>query len=192
MARKNKKKGLPKPKRLRMQANHTWTAPKGFKILVIDRGAVSFNIPRDWHLEKLEPVELYDKPQPDDNARLTVSFWRLPGGVDWSKLPLDELLLKSTEDADGNHDIIERGEVITVAREDVAIIWTRHKFIDPVEKREAYTLIAMGRGWNIHILATMDVWVEDLTKYQHVWDELLRSLQLGRYIEDPTRGEVLQ
>lgn len=172
----------------KLKPNHTWQAPDGYKIVVLDRGAVSFNVPQDWIMAKADPLELHDAAPPNDNARLTVSFWRLPPGVDWSGLPLAPLLIESTKDS--KMDVLERGEIITVNREDMELVWTQHRFMDPVEHREAFTRIAMARGWEIHALITFDFWVSEGTKLQPVWEEVLRSLQIGRVIDDPTRGVV--
>jgi len=159
--------------------------------VVLDRGAVSFNIPERWVVAKLEPAfELNDREPPNDNARLSVSFWRTPPGIDWSGLPLIPLLAQSLEGSE--LEILEREEIRKTARTDLEVVWTQHRFLDPVEKREAYSRIAMARGWDVHVLITFDLWVDDLQKFKHVWDEVLRSLQLGRYIEDPTKGVTLQ
>jgi hypothetical protein len=176
-------------KTLRLKDNHTWKAPNGYKILVLDRGAVSFNIPESWILAKLEPhVELHDNEPPDDNARLSVSFWRFGTGVDWTGLPLAPLLAKATEGV--GHEILARGEIVRSERTDLELVWTEHRFLDPEEKREAYSRIAVARGWDIHALLTFDYWVDDADKMLPVWHEALRSLQLGRYVEDPTKGIV--
>lgn len=186
---KHKKKKRWAQQSLRMKDNHTWSAPDGYKIVVIDRGAVSFNVPHSWFVAKLEPFELNDAPPPDDNARLMVSFWRTPPGIDWTELPLKQLLLQSTTGT--GHDILSRSEVVKSPRTDLEIVWNEHRFIDPVEHREAYSRIALARGWDIHALCTFDFWVDDTEKLQPMWDELLRSLQMGRTIEDPTKGPVL-
>jgi hypothetical protein len=179
-----------KSKSLRLKDNHTWKAPKGYKIVVLDRGAVSFNIPEGWLLAKLEPhVELHDNPPPDDNARLSVSFWRTPPGIDWTGLPLAPLLTQAVEDSD--LEILARGEVSPFTRTDLEMVWTERRFLDPEEKREAYSRIAMARGWDVHVLITFDFWVDDLKKFESMWEEVLRSLQLGRHIADPTKGVVL-
>jgi hypothetical protein len=141
-------------------------------------------------LTKLEPVEIYDKAPPKDNARLSVSFWKLPTGVDWSELPLIPLLAKALEG--GKHEILERGEIEVGKRDDLELVWTQHRFQDPIEDREAYSRIALARGWNVQVLITFDIWVDELKKRKPVWDEVLRSLQLGRYIADPTVGMTLQ
>jgi hypothetical protein len=174
---------------LRMKDNHTWKAPDGYKIVVIDRGAVSFNVPDGWLVAQLEPFEMHDAPPPDDNARLMVSFWRTPPGIDWTELPLKQLFIQSTEGS--KHEILSRSEIIKMARTDLEIVWNEHRFMDPVEHREAYSWIALARGWDIHVLITLDLWVTDAEKLQPTWDEVLRSLQLGRYIEDPTKGPLL-
>lgn len=187
---KYKKNKLPQGKRARLKDNHTWKAPHGYKIVVLDRGAVSFNIPESWVLAKLEqPIELYDKAPPDDNSRLSISVWRLPPGVDWSGLPLNHLLSQALQSPD--HTILERGEIVLPKRDDLELAWTQHRFLDETEKREAYTRIAVARGFDIQILVTLDFWVDDLAKCDPVWSELLHSLQLGRRIDDPTRGVVL-
>lgn len=177
----------------RMRPNHTWKAPDGYKILVADRGAVSFNIPVKWHLDKFEPLELYDKAPPDDNTRLSMTFWRLPPGVEWSGLPLDTLLLDSTQkhDPESKAETLERTDVQPIKRDDLEMVWTQHRFIDPVEKREAISRHLAARGFDVMVLITMDFWVDDTKKITPVWNEVVRSLQLGRYIEDPLQGPTL-
>jgi hypothetical protein len=186
---KHKKPSQYKKTTLRMKDNHTWSAPKGYKILMIERGVLSFNIPVKWHLAKLEPIELYNKPQPNDDCRLSVSFWRLNPAVNWGEFRLEQALFESTQGFD--HEILSRTDIVPFEREDIDIIWTEHRFIDPVEKREAFSRIAMARGFNVMVLVTFDYWVDDAKKFLPAWEEAMRSLQLGRYIEDPTKGPVL-
>jgi hypothetical protein len=175
-------------KTLKMKDNHTWKAPDGYKIVVLDRGVVSFNIPSDWIVAKTEPAfEMNDKEPPDDDARVSVSFWRMPRGVDWSGLPLLPLLAEATKNS-REDDILDQGEIIKSPRTDIEIVWREQRFLDPVEKREAYTRIAVARGFDVHTLITSDFWVSDQDRLIPIWAEILNSLQLGRYIEDPTKG----
>ncbi len=187
----SKKKNRGHFQSMRLKDNHSWKAPKGYKIVVIDRGTVSFNVPDFWIVASVEPFELHDGEPPDDDARISVSFWRLRPDVDWSDLSLAPMLLHSTE---GIHDdaIIERKPIQRTARQDIELIWTEYRFIDPQEKREAHSRMALARGFNVQALITFDFWADDLAKSKPVWEEILRSLQLGRHIEDPTRGEILQ
>lgn len=184
-----KKKQKWKQQTLRVKPNHTWRAPDGFKIVVIDRGAASFNVPTDWHLAKLDPLEMYDRPQPDDKARLMVTLMHTPPGIDWTELPLTDLLAQSTKDS--SLQTLSRSEIIKAARTDLELAWTEHRFIDPEEHREAYSRIALARGWDAHVLITFDFWVDDTEKFQYVWDEAIRSLQMGRRIDDPLKGPTL-
>jgi hypothetical protein len=191
MSRHKKKNSFPmSTKTLKMKDNHTWDAPKGYKIVVADKGAVSFNIPRTWVIAKLEPnLELNDRKPPNDDARLSMSFWRTTPGINWSAMPLEPLLLKSMEGSD--FEILETGPIVTVPRDDLELAWMERKFMDPKEKREAYTRIALGRGFDVHVLITCDFWISDARRIRPVWDEALRSLQLGRVIDDPTKGVTL-
>lgn len=176
-------------KTLRLRDDHTWKAPDGYKIVVLDRGALSFNIPESWSLTKMEPLEIHDQPPPDDNTRLSVSFWRLPPGVDWTGLPLAQMLSDAMKGSE--LEILARSEMVTSPRTDMELVWVEHRFLDPQEKREAFSRFALVRGWDVQALFTLDFWVDDAEKLQPVWDEVLRSIQLGRYIEDPTKGVVM-
>src|SRR5258708_28088207 len=142
----------------RLAANHSWTARKDCKIVAIERGAVIFNIPQDWTLTKLQPIEIYDKEPPDDNARITVSFWRLPPGIDWTDLPLERLLNDATKekDASDEREVLDDGPVKKLPRTDLELATKIQRFVDPQEKREAYTYMATARGWHVHILITFD------------------------------------
>ena len=69
-----------------------------------------------------------------------------------------------------------------------AAIW----FIDPVEKpREAFTRVTLARGFDIHAIISFDYWVNQAAQFRPVWSEMVRSLQIGRVIADPTKGEML-
>ncbi len=186
-----KYKKLPPPKTGRLHNNHTWTAPTGYKIVVVDRGVVSFNIPSGWVVTDLEPFTLRDKPVPDDNAGLQVTAMKMPPGVDWTDLPLAPLLVQVTSTHESDMEILERSEVFIASRPDTEIVWLEDRFIDPKEKREAYSRHGIARGWDVHTVLTFSFWRDDATWCKPVWDEVLRSLQLGRVIKDPLKGPTL-
>lgn len=191
------KKNQPKPnirkvKTLKMRDDHTWKAPAGYKIVVMDAGAASFNVPVSWVLTKMEPLELLDKEPPDDDARIMVTLFRFPPGIDWTGLPLADLLENATNDP-SMKERLESGEIKKVPRKDVEIVWKRDRWIDDEnDNREAYSNIAFARSSEAQVLITFDYWVDDAKKFKRVWDEVLRSLILDRKIQDPTRGEILQ
>jgi len=186
---KYKPKKLPKATTMRLTDNHTWTAPKGYKIVVMDRGLVSFNIPEKWVVTDMEPFTVRDAPVPDDKAGLQVTAFRLPIGLDMSGLPVAPMLLQATKQS--TLPILSRGELIRDPRSDIELVWLEDRFLDPKEKREAYSRHATARGFNVQILITFSYWVEDESWCTPVWEEALRSLQLGRVIKDPLEGETL-
>lgn len=186
-----------KKQTLKMKDNHTWKAPDGYIIIVVDRGALRFNVPKTWHTEmENNQLRIYDAKPPADEAGLIVTIFHLPPGVDWTGLPLDTLLEQSTEekervDPEGN-EILSRSEIVPVPREDIEMVWNEVKFIDVKEKRPAFSRHIMARGFDVAALITFSYWEGDEANYTAAWNELLRSIELGRYVDDPTRGDVLQ
>ncbi len=175
---------------LKLKDNHTWRAKPGYRIFVADRGAVRFDIPDDWILDpQSDSFQFHDRKPPKDDCRLEVSYLHLPPGIEWSQLPLFQLLdhLVKKDPRTPFHV----SEVHTVQRPDLELAWVEIIFLDPVEKREARSRLCLARGANIQPCITMDFWPADAERVCPVWDEVLRSLQLGVYIKDPTRGLTL-
>ena len=168
----------------KLPKNHGWKARPENKIFVADRGAVRFDYPASWVVIPGEDsIRFHDRQPPDDNCRLQVSYMRLPTEVDWSKLSLAELLEQAVQ-AD-ERTILSKGEVVRIERPDLELVWTELAFEDTNEHREARSRICLGRGSNIQPLITMEFWPEDAGRFGPVWDELLRSLQLGNYVANP-------
>lgn len=178
-------------KTLELKPDHGWEGPPGYKIFVADRGAVRFNVPRDWAFEpKEKSFKFTDKEPPDDDCCLEVSFNRLPSSRDWSLFPLKSVLRQAMEEDDRN--IIERSEVISVKRQTARIVWMEIKFIDTqAEPREAFSRTCVGIGSNIQCLITFDYWADQAEQLIPHWDEVIRSLTLGLYIGDPRTGFAL-
>jgi hypothetical protein len=180
---------------LRLSDKHSWTAPDGYKIMVIDRGAASFNIPGDWLIKKFDPLEIHDADPPNDKARLMVTIWRFPPGIDWTGLPLAPMLMQAVthdEKEDGEkRDLLKTGKIQSIVRPDLEVAWVQQHFMDPVEKREAISRIAIVRSPQVQLLVTLDYWPEDAKRCVPHWDELIRSLQTERVIKDPLKGPTL-
>ncbi|MBI4639511.1 MAG: hypothetical protein HY731_02390 [Candidatus Tectomicrobia bacterium] len=178
-----------KKKTLKLKKNHTWRAKAGYRIFVADRGAVRFSFPQDWIVEPdSDSTKFYDGKPPNDNCRLACSYIRLPP-IDWSGLPLSQLIQVAVE---GDYrSLVATGKFIQVQREDIELAWAEFSFIDPTEHREAFTRVCIGRGLNIQTLITFDYWPEDAIRFSVVWDEVMRSLELGRYVKDPTIGDII-
>jgi hypothetical protein len=175
---------------IKLNDKHSWKAPPGYNLFVADRGAVRFNYPHGWAVVPADDcIQFCDKQPPHDNCRLAVSYLQLPP-VDLSGLPLAKLLPTAMQSSK-NREVFFRGEPVSLPREDVEILWAELRFVDMIEQREAFSRIAMARGANLQALITFDYWVELAVRCQPIWDEVMRSVQLGRYIDDPAQGDVL-
>ncbi|HWX39785.1 MAG TPA: hypothetical protein VN345_01425 [Blastocatellia bacterium] len=175
--------------KLTLKKGHGWKAPAGYRIFVADRGAVRFNIPQGWIIEPdSDSIKFYDGKPPDDNCRLACSYFRLPP-IDWSGLRLSELIKTATEGDERKLAIC--GDIVEQRRPDLELAWVDLSFDDPEEHRLAYSRICIARGSDIQTLITLDYWPEDGARLAPMWRELLRSLQLGRYVDDPTVGDVV-
>lgn len=173
----------------RLKENHGWKAKPGYKIFVADRGAVRLDFPEDWIVEPgTDSVKFHDRPPPDDDCLLQVSIIHLPPAIDWSSLPLTQLLEAAIES--DSRGVVPGGEVTHVRRPGLELARTEARFTDALEQREACSRTCLARGANIQPLITLDYWPEDSERVVPVWDEVLRSLQLGDYIKDPTRRDL--
>jgi hypothetical protein len=130
-------------------------------------------------------VQVLRRSAPDDDIRLEVSYNQLPS-VDWSELPLSDLL-KSVV-TDDHRRLVALGGIKRIRRDNLRLVWRETSFTDPVEKREARSRICIGIGTGVQCLITMEYWPEDAGRATPVWDEALRTLQLEHYVDDPTRG----
>ena len=170
----------------KLHPKHRWTPKPGYRIFVADKGAVRFSFPQAWVMvTDQRSIQFYDRQPPDDDCRLEVSVMYLPAR-DWTGLPLSKLV---QEVVDGDHrDVLGRGEIHDMRRPGLELAWTEIRFIDPDEQRAARSRICLARRDNIQPLITFDFWADDAARLGTVWNEVLRSLQLGEYVEDPTQG----
>src|SRR5712692_4689848 len=178
---------------LKLPKSHHWRCKPGHKIFVLDRGAVRFDYPESWVMLPGETsFKFHNKKPPDDDCRLEVSFLYLRPDVDWSGLSLISLLTQALE-PDGPP--VPEDQVTTVVRDDLELVWAEQRAIDPGEQREAVHRLCLSRTRNTHVttadgkivvvrpnvqaLITLDFWPEHTDWVHPVWEEVLRSLQLG-------------
>jgi hypothetical protein len=172
---------------LKLKEGHTWTCKPGYKIFVLDRGALRFDVPLDWVMEIEEKsVKFYDRKPPDDNCRLEVSLLRHPQ-IDWTGLPLDQLLRNSATINSGEK--IRPEDIHRQSRPGLDLVWVEKAFVDPQQGQPARSRIAIVRGSNCHALITLDFWDADAERVVPVWDEVIRSMDAGLKVQDPTVGE---
>jgi hypothetical protein len=171
----------------KLKDGHAWRCKPGWKIFVLDRGALRFDVPEDWvTIPEESSVKFYDRRPPDDNCCLEVSLLR-HAQFDWSGLPLDRLLRGSVADRSGED--IGKERIHHESRPGVDCAWVEKLFVDPQEGKQARSRIMIVRGTNAHALLTLDFWAADAERVIPVWDEVVRSVDLELKIEDPTMGE---
>lgn len=179
------------PAAVPLPPDHGWTARPGFKVVVANRGAARFDVPRDWVLAPNEGSDLclHDRPPPDDACRLEFSLLpipRLPGGGP----ALDELLDRSTRGDDIEE--LSRSEVTFERRDGLELVWNEIRFRDADTQRLALNRNCLAAGPGVHAVLTMSLWADDAAQFDAAWHEVLRSLELGRPVDlsgrDPRRN----
>ena len=163
--------------------DHHWKVRDGYKLFIADRGALRFAIPSDWIVTRgSDSIRFTDREPPDDDCLLQASLIHLPPGIDWTGLPLMKLLddMITTD----SRKLTPRRQMVFEHRRDVELAWIESSFIDPIGKREARDRACFARGFDLQAFITMDYWPEDRQRFIPIWDEVLRSLRLGEYVED--------
>jgi hypothetical protein len=187
MSKKGQRKPQWKHQSLPVHPDHKWVARPNSRVFVADRGAVRIDFPAEWIVRPAEDcIKFMDKEPPDDNFTLAVSYLRLPP-MDWSRLPLADLVQTAIQGDD--RGLLNLSEIFEVKRGDLEYAWLEGSFVDPNEKRKAFTRLCIARGNLIQALITLDFWPEDRARLLPAWDDILDSLRLGHWIKDPTRGE---
>jgi hypothetical protein len=172
----------------RLPKNHGWRCKPGYKIFVANRGEVRFDFPESWVVSfGDDSVRINDREPPDDDCILQISVHYLPPGVDWSGLPLRTLLESIGDENDKERKTLGRGEIVEIKRPDVELAWYEQRILDVKENREAISRICLARAKHIQPLITFDFWPEDLNRLDPVWHEVLRTLQIGNMVPDPTK-----
>lgn len=172
---------------LQLAKDHKWTGTPGYSVFVADRGAVRFEYPSDWLVTPGDDsIHFNDKKPPDDDCILQMSLMHLTPQVDWTGLPLNELIEVVTSSTD--RIVLSRDTPVLIRRQNLEIAWRESRVVDPVEHREAIALSCLARSGTLLPLITMDYWPEDRGRFSKVWDHVIESLRLGEYIKDPRIG----
>ncbi len=175
---------------LKLKPDHGWRAKPGHKIFVANGGAVRFDFPANWFVQPGESGSFcfHDRQPPADDCRIEVSVMQLNPALDWKGLPIRQLFEEAIMSE--RQDETWRGEPIVVDRPDIELMWFEVHSIDPGEKREAFSRAALARRNDVVTFITMDYWPEHSIRFSPVWEEVLRSLTLGVYIQDPTKLQI--
>lgn len=175
-------------KELRLRDDHRWRAQPGNQVLVLDRGAVSLEVPRGWVVRPQgTAIAVTDREPPDDDMRLQVSVIHAPSMIDWTGLPLVTLFAEVARDPDAGV-IGERTPIAAAITTDYEYAWDEVAYTDEQQRRPARSRTCIARGRGVHAVITLDFWADDDATARRVWKGALRSLRLGESIADPTVG----
>ena len=164
-----------------------WKARPGYRILVMDRGAVRFDFPKDWlAATQSRYVQIIDREPPDDRCGLMVSCGKIPRRM--TDPPMHELLRQVTLTSSRERPITHRGGIIRVFRPPLEAAWIQMRFIDRTRGREACTRVCLARGGRTLATIVFDFWPEHETLFHEAWTTLMDTLAVGDYLEDPATG----
>jgi hypothetical protein len=174
--------------KFQLKDNHTWKCKPGYSICVLDRGAVRFDCPSHWIVEPDEgAVHLHDRPPSVESCDLGVSIFRMPEEF-VRKLSLDQMLHDTLA---SDRKPYRQSEIKHIERGDLEIAWLEQRYVDAEYKRDARFRVALARGPSL-CLISMNYWSNRAAGLEPVWNEVLRTLVMGVYVEDPTKGPVIQ
>jgi hypothetical protein len=192
--KKNQKAGggLFTRREIALAPDHGWRATPGYQICVISRGDLRFEFPSGWvTVPGPTSIKLHDRPHPDDDMVLEVSVLRSPP-VDWSRLPLSQLLLSGLHH---QGHLVRDDQVRNLDLPGLQLAWAEYREIDKAANREAVWRMAHCRPGDGIVLPvslvgilTFGFWPDVYDRADPVWDHVIRSLVMGEQIADPARG----
>ncbi|MCI0535972.1 MAG: hypothetical protein L0Z50_12170 [Verrucomicrobiales bacterium] len=163
---------------IKLDKNTSIKARPGNNVFVANRGDVSFEYPDSWIVKPSDnSICFYDAEPPADQCVLEFSIMHLDLRVDWSNLPLDQMLCSAIGDETGPRDL---ATVRKLEKGDLKLVWLEYDFLDPVEKRTALSRCALALSADVLPLITFNFWPEDRAKCERVWDDLLETLRLAK------------
>ncbi len=174
-----------------LPADHGWSARPGFKVVIANRGAARFDVPREWVVEPSDGSDLclYDRPPPDDSCRLEFSLLHAPPAIG-AHLTLRDMLDQGTDDHD--LDVLSRAAPTTERRDGLELVWNEARYRDAATSTFALARTCLARKSGVHVVLTMSLWADDAARFDPAWREALRSLELDRPVDlsgrDPRRN----
>jgi hypothetical protein len=168
-------------------ARDAWKARSGCRILVVGRGAVRCDFPKDW-LAGLDSkyVRIIDRMPPNDRCSLMVSHRTVSPMV--ALFPIRELLGQVTSGDSPDRPIVDRGPLTSLYRYPLEAAWRQMRFIDPLRGSEACTRVCLARGGTTLATIVFDFWPEDELQLHEAWTTVLETLAVGDYIDDFRTG----
>lgn len=168
---------------LQLSDSHGWKARPGHRILVLDRGAVRFDFPRDWTVcFKSNYVYLLDGEPSNETCALAVSFRRVSGIAAYTPLP--GVLQESVRQGPGPAEVC--GPPVRFRRWPLEGVWLETRNSERSPEARSYSCLARA-GCTIAFM-TFDFRMQDQTRLCPVWNTVLDTLTVGEYVDDPVTG----
>ena len=162
---------------IKLEKNISIRARPGNNVFVANRGDVSFEYPSSWIVKPADnSICFYDAEPPADQCVLEFSILHLDLSVDWSHLPLDQMLCGAVGNEAGPCD---PASVHRLTRGDLKCVWLEYEFIDPVEKRTALARCALALRADVLPLIMLSFSPEDRQKWEPFWNALFETLRLA-------------
>jgi hypothetical protein len=176
-------------KTYKLDQMYGWKAKPGYHIFVADRGAVRFDFPDTWVMQPAENgvIELRDRQPPDDDCLVELTVFHLRPDVDWTGLPMGQMLANATDGGLGHGDDAVLGPITEKHRGGLDLAWRETQWVDQDEKRDARARSLIAHKDDVQILITMSYWQDDVERFMAVWDELVRTLRLAEYVRKPDK-----
>lgn len=177
-----------KKKVLRLKKDHTWQSRAGYQIFVADRGAVRFDVPKKWFIKPGQngSIKFHDAEPPDDDVVFEMTIMYLNPRIDWEKLDLAQMVEDLVRK--GSKDSIEVRPVQDNPKPGMDLAWADTLSLDKEANREVITRTCLARAKDIQVIITYAFWADLAPKMNAAWAEITRTMRLGVYIKDPTRG----
>lgn len=176
-------------KSLELDKNHTWRARPGYKICVLDRGAVRFDFPAHWIAEPKDgAMMLHDRKPSVESCDLGVSVFHF-SAEELEGYDVKALLERVSTEPD--RPVETQSEVREIDRGDTRIYWLEQTYTNKEYNRAAKFRAAIARG-PVMALITMSYWANRAPALERVWNEVIRTLVLGVWVEDPKAGPRVQ
>jgi len=157
--------------------NQIWKATPGCRILLLDGGAVRFDIPSTWTVVPREHhILLFDDSPPNTRCSIGVSWHQLPGA---SEIPLS-LLLDHAVSAE-NRRLSHRTEISHFVRPPLQVVWLQLRVFDPTENCDMCTRMCIARSGCTIAPVLIEFRPEDELAVFPVWQTFLSTLAVGEF-----------
>jgi hypothetical protein len=157
--------------------NQVWKATPGCRILLLDGGAVRFDIPTTWTVVPREHhILLFDDSPPNTRCSIGLSWHQLPLA---SEIPLS-ILLDHAVSAEKRR-VIHRTAITHLVRPPLQVVWLQLRVFDNSENCDMCTRMCIARSGGTIAPVLFEFRPEDEVAVFPVWQTFLSTLAVGEF-----------